>query len=589
MSQNTEAGQNASWAGDSGGADPYPQRWLAFAVVLLASVMDLLDSLVTNVAAPSIRQEIGGGTEVLQWLGAAYTLAMAAGLVTGGRLGDIYGRRTVFLVGAVAFTASSVLCGVSTGPGMLIGARVAQGLFGALMLPQGLGVIKEVFPPQDLAKAFGAFGPVLGLSSVCGPTLAGWLIDADYFGTGWRMIFFINLPLGLLAIVGAILYLPRTRNTTASKLDLVGVGLVSLGALLIVYPVVQGRALGWPIWAFLSMAASVVVFAIFGRYEVRKQAAGGEPLVIPSLFRKRAFTGGLVAGLAFFTALVGFSLVFTIFLQVGLGYSALHAGLAALPQAGGSVIGFIAAGAGLANKFGRRLIQAGTVVSFAGIAIFYLVLHSQGVDVHIWQLIPALLLMGIGLGLVLAPFFDIVLAGVEPHESGSASGTLTAMQQFGSALGIAVLGTIFFGVLGGQITDNSAGRAPQLRAQLQSVGVPAAQQEAVVTSLRDCGSDSASATDPDQVPASCLRLKAAVGAAAASSPDGAKVGAVVTAASAAATRQGFADTMERTIWVSAGLQALTFLLAFLLPLRAREEWPGQAPGAPEPAGQPATA
>ena len=476
------------------------------------------------------------------------------------------------MVGVLGFTTSSVICACSTSPEMLVAARVAQGLFGAIMLPQGLGVIKEVFPPQELASAFGAFGPVMGLSSVCGPTLAGWLIDADYFGTGWRMIFLINLPLGLLTLIGAVTFLPKTKARTASKLDLTGAALVCVAALLIVYPVVQGRELGWPAWTFMSMAASIVVFALFGWYETHKKAAGGEPLVIPGLFRKRAFSGGLVAGLAFFTAIVGFSLVFTLFLQVGLGYSPLKAGLSALPQAAGSVIGFIAAGAGLARKLGRTLIHVGTALSMLGIAAFFMVLRSAGSAVSVWELVPALLVMGTGMGLVMAPFFDIVLAGVEPHETGSASGTLTALQQFGSSLGIAVMGTVFFGLLGGHIGASATNLASGLRSELTAAGVPAVQRNVIVNSMRDCVHDRAVSKDPQALPTSCVRLETAVQTAARSVPEDRSVTAAVTATAAKASKKGFVTTMEQTIWVAAGMQALTFLLAFLLPMRARDEW-----------------
>ena len=348
-------------------APPYRWRWAAFAVVLAGSVMDLLDSLATNIAGPSIRADIGGGSTLLQWLLAGYTLAMAVGLITGGRLGDLYGRRPVLLVGMAGFTIGSILCSIATQPGELIAFRVVQGLFGAIMLPQGLGVIRASFPPRELPAAFGAFGPVMGLSSVGGPVLAGWLIGADYLGTGWRMIFLINAPIGLAAFLAGLRFLPRTQEITASRLDIVGAVLVAAAAGLLVYPVVQGRELGWPAWTFLLMVASVVVFTVFGWYEIRMQRRGREPLVIPGLFAKRAFTGGLICGLTFFTALVGFSLVLTVYLQLGLGYSPLKAGLTVLPQALGSVAGFVAAGAGLAAKLGRTLIHAGTAAIALGL------------------------------------------------------------------------------------------------------------------------------------------------------------------------------------------------------------------------------
>ena len=425
---------------------PYRWRWAALLVILVVEVMDLLDALVTTIASPAIRADLGGSLSLIQWLGAAYTLAMAIGLLTGGRLGDIFGRRRMFVVGAAGFTIASLLCGLAPSPGILIGARVVQGLFGAVMLPQGLGIIKQVFPPKEIAAAFGLFGPIMGMSSVGGPVLAGWLVDADYFGAGWRMIFLINLPLGLLAVGGALRFIPRDvrDGTRTPRLDVPGVLFAAIGTLLLIFPLVQGREHGWPAWAFAMLGAAVPVFAAFAWYEVRRERRGADPLVTPSLFRKRAFTGGLIAGLVFFAALIGLSLVYSLYLQIGLHYSPLKAGLTSLPQALGAVVGFGIAGAGLAAKLGRRLIQLGAVVMAIGAGALWFTVRTVDTPASPWQLIPAGALMGIGMGLLMAPFFDIVLAGVEQHETGSASGTLTAVQQLGGALGIAVLGTVFF-------------------------------------------------------------------------------------------------------------------------------------------------
>ncbi|MBT2233822.1 MFS transporter [Nonomuraea sp. NEAU-A123] len=435
---------------------PYRWRWVALFVILAAEVMDLLDALVTSIAAPTIQKDLGGSSSMVQWLVAGYTLAMAVGLITGGRLGDLYGRKRMFVIGALGFTAASLLCGVAANPEMLIASRVVQGLFGAVMLPQGLGLIKEMFPPKEMGKAFGMFGPVMTISSVGGPILAGWLVDADLFGTGWRMIFLINLPLGLAAALAGMRYLPEFRLSNATRLDLVGMLLVSAAAFLLIFPLIQGRDLDWPAWTFVSMAASLVVFAVFGRYESRRAGSGKDPLITPSLFRKRAFTGGLVAGLAFFTGMIGLSLVFTLYTQVGLGYSPLKAGLTGLPQAIGGVVGFGLAMSGLQEKLGRGLLQIGTAVMAVGAAVLGLTIHLAGTDISPWQLAPGLAFVGIGMGLTMAPFFDIVLSGVEPHESGSASGTLTATQQLGGALGSALLGTLFFDLLKSQWSFGSA-------------------------------------------------------------------------------------------------------------------------------------
>ncbi|ACU75347.1 major facilitator superfamily MFS_1 [Catenulispora acidiphila DSM 44928] len=573
-----------TWNNPATAGPPYRWRWAAFAVVLLASVMDLLDSLVTNIAGPTIRADIGGGPALIQWLGAGYTLAMAAGLITGGRLGDIYGRKPVFIVGVIGFTVASVLCASSFSPGMLIGCRVAQGLFGAVMLPQGLGVIKAVFPPQELAKAFGAYGPAMGFSTVLGPVIAGTLIDANLFGSSWRMIFLINLPLGLVALVGAIKYLPSDRDERAPiKLDLLGTVLASSAALLVVYPVVQGRSLGWPAWTFVMIAASVVVFGIFGWVETRIHNRGGDPLVVPTLFRKRAFTGGLFTGLAFFTAIVGFSLVFTVFVQIGLGYSPLKAGLTTLPQAVGSVVGFIAAGAGLAAKLGRRMLHLGLVSMTAGVIGTFLTIHYAGTGLTPYDLIPSLLFTGIGLGMFLAPFFDIVLAGVEAGEYGSASGTLNAVQQFAGALGIAVVGTVFFGVLGGHVASAVDSHAPALRTQLSVAGVSSADQDTILANLHTCEQDRATASDPAAVPASCAVLNTAVGKA--SAEHGPEVGQAVGTTAVKAAKAGFSSAVQETIWTVVGLLAAAFVLGFALPMKAaqqgdwaNQDWGGQDDG-----------
>jgi EmrB/QacA subfamily drug resistance transporter len=429
-------------------AQPYRWRWAALFVILAAEVMDLLDALVTTIAGPSIRVDLGGADSLIQWLGAGYTLAMAVGLVTGGRLGDLYGRKRMFIIGAAGFAVSSLSCAFAQDPGMLITSRVAQGLFGAVMLPQGLGMIREMFTPKEMAAAFGAFGPVMGLSAVGGPILAGWLVTADFFDLGWRMIFLINLPLGVAAVLGAVKFLPKSITTHATKLDLPGVAILSAGAFMVIFPLVQGRDLGWPLWTYAMIVAGVLTFGLFTLYTNAVQRRGGDPLVTPSLFRKRAFTGGLLAGGAFFSGMIGFSLVFSLYLQIGLGYSPLKTGLAGVPQAAGMVIGFVIAGAWLSAKLGRKLLHLGLIIMVLGVALFAVILHAAGpAGVSPWGLSPALAIVGLGMGLLMAPFFDIILAGVEEHEMGSASGSLNAVQQLGGALGIAILGTVFFHVL----------------------------------------------------------------------------------------------------------------------------------------------
>ncbi len=419
----------------------HPHRWIVLFLVLAAEVVDLVDSTVVNIAAPTIRTDLGGSAATMQWFLAAYTLAFAVSLVTSARIGDIVGRRTMFLVGMGGFTAASLLCGTAYSPGMLIACRLLQGAFGAAMIPQGLALIKDAFPPAELSKAFTMFGPVMGLSAILGPVLAGVLLHANLLGTGWRMIFLINIPVGVVAFAGAVRYLPHLRLPGKPvRLDPVGVGLVTVASALLVYPLVEGHELGWPAWTFAMMAGSLVVFAIFLLNERRS----ADPMIEPSLFRIPAFTGGLAVILTMFVAMMGLMLAFNLYLQLGLGFSALHAGLAFVPWSAGIAIGAALAGAWLGPKYGRLVMQGGLLAVAVAMVGLWWTVALRGGSTTAWDLAPATFAAGIGSGLVFAPMFDIILAGVNEREVGSASGVLNAFQQFGGAVGVAVLGTVFF-------------------------------------------------------------------------------------------------------------------------------------------------
>ncbi|MEV6974130.1 MFS transporter [Kitasatospora sp. NPDC093806] len=447
----------------------YRLRWAGLAVILAAEIMDLLDTTIVGVASPAIRRDLGGSDAQIQWISAAYTLAFAVLLITGGRLGDLFGRKRLFTVGAAGFTLASVLCAAAPGAGTLIAARTVQGLFAALLIPQGLGIIKEMFPPKEMGAAFGLFGPVLGLSSVLGPTLGGYLTDADWFGLGWRTVFLINLPVGLLTVLAATRILPADRRTRAAgtaRLDPVGVVVLSLAVLLLVYPLVQGRELDWPLWTFVAMAASLPTLWLFTLHQRHVLRRGGTPLIEPSLFGKRAFVSALATGLVFFAALSGLMLVFTLYLQIGLGWTPLHAGLSMIPLSIGVVGGAVLSGAALAPKHGRRVLHAGMVVAAVGALGLWASVEHWGAGLTSWGLIPALAVAGFGLGLIMAPFFDIALAGVEEEETGSAAGVLNAQQQLGGSIGVALLGTAFFGWAGTDGFQHAAGRTYGLTAAL---------------------------------------------------------------------------------------------------------------------------
>lgn len=422
----------------------YRYRWMVLAIVLVADVMDLLDATIANLAGPSIRADLGGGDSTLQWVLAAYTLAFAIGLVTSGRLGDLVGRREMFLIGMVGFTAASLACGLAPSAGLLIGARVAQGLFGATMIPQGLAMVKQAFPPRDLAKAFIPFGPVMGLAAAGGPIIAGILIDADLFGSGWRMVFLINLPVGVVATLLAFRYLPEMPAAPRRhRLDLVGSALITAASAALIYPLVQGREAGWPGWTFALMGASVVLFALF----IWNERRSSYPVIEPSLFKHRGYVAGLLLLLTFFAGLAGFMLAFNLFVQLGLGFKPLYAGLALTPFAFGIALGSALSGAWLGPKLGRPIMHVGLIGILLGIIMLGLTIEQWDVDVTSWQLAPGTLVAGVGTGLIFPPMFDLILADLDENEVGTGAGLLNAVQQFGAAAGVAVLGTIFFQLL----------------------------------------------------------------------------------------------------------------------------------------------
>lgn len=422
---------------------PHPRRWAALAAILTAEVMDLLDATVVGVAAPSIRADLGGDSSLLQWVAAGYTLAFAVGLVTGGRLGDLYGRRRMFLVGLVGFVVFSALCGLAWSPEVLVGGRVLQGLFGAVLIPQAFGIIRTMFPPQEMGAALGAFGPTIGLAAVGGPVLAGALIAWDPGGVGWRSVFMINVPIGLLCLALALRTLPESRAADAPRPDPVGMVLVSLGLVLLIVPLVEGRELGWPAWTVASAVASAPVLAAFAVHQVRRRRAGRSPLVEPALFASRAYSAGLLVCLVFFGAMTSLVFALGVHLQLALGFTPLQAGLAQVPWALGTAAGAVVSGALLA-RVGRPVLQGGAVVMAAGVAVLLATYVATDGVVSGWQLLPGLLVSGVGMGLLLPQLFDIVLAGIDTDMVGSGSGVLNAVQQLGSTAGVAVLGTVFF-------------------------------------------------------------------------------------------------------------------------------------------------
>lgn len=421
----------------------YRWRWLILVVMLAAEIMDLLDATIVNVAGPSLEQSLGASPLGLQWVIGGYALTLGAGLVVGGRLGDRFGRRRMFLFGLGSFTVVSALCAAAPSIELLIGLRLVQGLAGAMLLPQGLGLLRENFSGKELAQVFGVFGPVLGLGGIIGPVLGGGLISADLFGWGWRMVFLVNVPIGLVAMIVSWRILPRRPGDRSVGIDLAGTALVVASSALLVLPLNFGQERDWPLWTWLSIAAGLAGFVGFGLQQRTAAARGRTPLVLPAIFGRGAYTIGLAGIALFFSALVGTQLVLTLFLQIGHGFTAGQAGLGNLPVAVGTAVGGALSGAILAEKLGRKVLQLGAAVQLGGAALLWNELDHDGAF-SIWHVVPGIALVGVGSGAVIAALFSVILAAVRDDEIGSASGVLTAVQSIASSIGVAIFGSVFF-------------------------------------------------------------------------------------------------------------------------------------------------
>jgi EmrB/QacA subfamily drug resistance transporter len=435
-------------------------------VVLLAFFMDLLDSTIVNVAIPSIQRGIGASYSAVQWIIAGYSLAFALFLIAGGRLGDIFGYKRLFLVGIAGFTVASALCGLAGSTDALIAARLVQGLMAAMMVPQILSIIQVMYASAEERQSISAYyGALAGIATVAGPIVGALLIAGDLWGLGWRAIFLVNLPVGLAAVVLAAIYLPDAKSPHPLRLDVVGMFVVVLAMLMLMYPLIQGRELGWAPWTLISMGASLPLFILFGWSQVRRDQRDGSPLVVPRLFHHRSFVAGIVLMGGFFAIVTGFLMIFTIFLQVALDYGVLKAGLTGIPFSLGVSIASGISGPVLLPRFGRKVVTAGPLVMAVGLVGMIATIQHFGADVTPWQMTPALATSGVGMGFVVASVYPFVLADVQPRDAGSASGIVSAVGQIGGAVGIAVFAGIFFGLIGVGAEGHVAARMKQMNFQ----------------------------------------------------------------------------------------------------------------------------
>jgi len=537
-------------------------RTVALVVVSMAFVMDLLDSTIVNIAIPSIQMNLGASYSAIQWLIAGYALAFALLLVTGGRMGDVFGYKKIFMIGVGGFTIASLLSGLAWNPASLVVARLLQGSMAAFMVPQAMSLVQVMYKPHERGAINGLFGMLGGIAASLGPIIGGLLIKANFFNSDWRPIFLINVPVGVFGLIAAARYLPDGKSSHPLKLDISGTFIIVGAMLLLIFPLIEGRELGWPAWSLFMIAAALPAFAFFAWWQRRKDRIGKTPLVLPALFKNRSFRVGLLINLVFQSAMLGFFLTFGLLQQIGFGYTPVHAALTGLPVAIGIAFTMATLGSKLAPKLGRYALTLGAVVMTCGLLITNAVAYHYALDTHSWQLIPGLLIIGAGMGMVFGSLFAAVLNGVDPSHAGSASGTLNAVQQVGGAIGIALIGIVFFGQLSHGAAANFTKGEPQLRQNLTAQHVPAAAQTAIITGVKACFVDRSREKDSSVVPASCKQAMS-------QQTLSAQLGASIGDAAKSANAHNFASAFRWSIYYSVGILALTCMLTLFLPRHFR--------------------
>ena len=422
-----------------------PRRWLALPVLLAGAFLPPLDFFIVNVALPSIRTALHTSAAQLQFVISAYAATYAVFLITGGRLGDLYGRRRMFLLGIAGFTLASLMCGLAWSSEALLAGRILQGMTAAALAPQVLASIRVMFPHAEQPRALGLYSATFGVAATLGALLGGALVSSHLWGMGWQLIFLVNLPVGVAALIAGFALLRESRAEHALRLDLGGVALLSIALALLVYPLVEGREQGWPAWTYAMLVGSLVMFVVFVRFEARVAKQGGSPLIDVRLFGEGDFSVGILAALGIYLT-SSFFLTFAVYLQSGLQHSAFQAGLATVPFTIGFFGGSMLASR-LIDALGHRALPLACLCEALGFGVLI---------ATVWHalphgaLMPGLALGGFGFGAALPALIRAVISSVETKHAGLASGMVITALQISAALGVAIIGGVFYTALHGQ-------------------------------------------------------------------------------------------------------------------------------------------
>ncbi|KIQ16242.1 MFS transporter [Rhodococcus sp. Leaf7] len=428
------------------------RAWQSLIVLLMGMFIALLDTTIVNVALPTIRTSLGASEATLSWIISGYALAFGLALIPAGRVGDRIGHKWVFFAGLALFTVSSLACGLAQNDLQLVAARIVQGLAGGIFVPAVTAYIQLLFPPQMRGKAFAIMGAVIGVSSALGPIIGGLIIEAAGSETGWRLVFWVNLPFGIIGLILAAKILPRQDQIDSPEapsrgIDWVGLALITAGLVAVLVPLIEGQDTGWPVWTYVTLVAGIVLIGLFGAWEVRYSRAGHTPLVPPRLFTRPAFTGGVILALVYFAAFTSIFFTISILWQTGLGNSALASGVVSIPFAIGSIISSSQSNK-LSERLGRNVLVLGTALVTIGLVWAWLVLlFTDASALTNWKLLLPLFIAGLGNGAFIAPNAQFIVATVERQDAGAASGVISTMQRVGSAVGIAIIGSVLFGSL----------------------------------------------------------------------------------------------------------------------------------------------